>query len=344
MDWLAWLKLNTRKEGDNNTEADNFVDTGHDAIEELAFSGPFSSSNLSVFLIRGKDSTKGKHFVTLEEALEKKQVVVEETGNVSELRIKNKGKDTVFLQSGDILKGGRQDRTLQFDMILTADSGFVPVKSFCVEHGRWSQRGVEDVTTFTASHDYLSHKSLRMAAKHTNDQNEVWKEVLNMQTRTASNTASSLSDIQDKSSPSSLQLTLESEKVQESIEVYLKELAELPEQESDIIGYAFAINGEVNNIDVYSSNALFKKMWPKLIKAAAVEALAERQENKDFEEVAVDRVKTCMQDAEQAKARVKAVSGQSKTILRETAQNVLFETRNMKDEDGWVHRNYASKT
>jgi hypothetical protein len=228
-------------------------------------------------------------------------------------------------------------------MILTADSGFVPVKSFCVEHGRWSQRGAEDVTTFTASHDYLSHKSLRMAAKHTNDQNEVWKEVLNMQTRTASNTASRLSDIQNKTSPSSLQLTLESEKVQEAIELYLKELSDLAETESDIIGYAFAINGEVNNIDVYSCNALFKKMWSKLIKAAAVEALAERQEYKAFEYVTVERVKTCMHDAEQAKARVKAVSGQSKTILRETAQNVLFETRNIKDEDGWVHRNYASK-
>lgn len=321
MDWLAWLKLNTRK-GDDSVQEDKFVDTGHAAIEDLAFAGPFSSSNLSVFLIRGKDSVKAKHFVTLEEALEKKQVVVEETGNVSELRIKNKGKDTVFLQSGDILKGGRQDRTLQFDMILTADSGFVPVKSFCVEHGRWSQRGVEDVTTFTHSHDYLSHKSLRMAAKHTNDQNEVWKEVLNMQTRTASNTASSLSEIQHEASPSSLQLTLESEKVQEAIEVYLKELSDLAEKEPDVIGYAFAINGEVNNIDVYSCNALFKKMWPKLIKAAAVEAIAERQENKAFEDVTLDRVKTCMHDAEQAKARIKAVSGQSKTILRETKQNV----------------------
>lgn len=342
MDWLAWLKLNTRK-GDDATEEQNFVDMGHDEIEGLAFSGPFSSSNLSVFLIRGKDSIKAKHFVTLEEALEQKQVVVEETGNVSELRIKNKGKDTVFLQSGDILKGGRQDRTLQFDMILTANSGFVPVKSFCVEHGRWSQRGVEDVTTFTHSHDYLPHNSLRMAAKHSNDQNEVWKEVLNMQTRTASNTASSLSDIQDKTSPSSLQLTLESEKVQEAIEVYMKEISDLSEKEGDVIGYAFAINGEISCIDVYSCNALFKKMWPKLIKAAAVEALAERQENKAFDEVTVDRVKTCMHDAEQAKARIKAVSGQSKTILRETAKNVLFETRNIKDEDGWVHRNYASK-
>src|SRR2546425_8984675 len=33
----------------------------------------------------------------------------------------------------------------------------------------------------------------------------------------------------------------------------------------------------IQSADVYASNALFAKLWPKLIRASAVEALAERQ-------------------------------------------------------------------
>ena len=48
-----------------------------------------------------------------------------------------------------------------------------------------------------------------------------------------------------------------------------------------MIGYVFAINGHINSADVYASRALFLKLWPKLLEASAVEAIAEL--NKDVE-------------------------------------------------------------
>ena len=45
-----------------------------------------------------------------------------------------------------------------------------------------------------------------------------------------------------------------------------------------MIGYAFAINGKVNSADMYVSNDLFLRMWPKLLRASAVEALSERRD------------------------------------------------------------------
>ena len=47
-----------------------------------------------------------------------------------------------------------------------------------------------------------------------------------------------------------------------------------------MIGYVFAINGKVNSADIYGSNVLFKKLWPKLLKANAIEAIAELQKDK----------------------------------------------------------------
>lgn len=78
-------------------------------------SGPFTHDNLQVFLIHGDTQLEERRYATLSEALEKKLVVVKETGNVQELTIENLSKDlTVFLNAGDIVKGGRQDGTVSW--------------------------------------------------------------------------------------------------------------------------------------------------------------------------------------------------------------------------------------
>ena len=46
------------------------------------------------------------------------------------------------------------------------------------------------------------------------------------------------------------------------------------------MGYAFAVNGKLSTADIYPSNRLFRKMWPKLIKTAAAEAIAARTTTK----------------------------------------------------------------
>lgn len=50
--------------------------------------------------------------ITLNEAIERKAIIIHETGNVEELFVENKGDVHVFIQAGDIIKGGRQDRIL----------------------------------------------------------------------------------------------------------------------------------------------------------------------------------------------------------------------------------------
>ena len=78
-------------------------------------------------------------------------VKVHETGNVNELQIENLGTDEVFVQSGDIVKGGQQDRVLTVSLLLPPKSGRIPIASFCVEQGRWTARGKEDVKTFATA-------------------------------------------------------------------------------------------------------------------------------------------------------------------------------------------------
>ncbi len=110
-------------------------------------SDPIVHENLAVYFIHGK-SAAGNVPLTLEEAMAKGVVHVNETSNVNQLEIENLGNEEVFVQSGDIVKGGQQDRTLMVSLVLPPKSGRIPIASFCVEQGRWSARGREDVGTF----------------------------------------------------------------------------------------------------------------------------------------------------------------------------------------------------
>ena len=106
--------------------------------------------NLAIYFIHGK-SAPGKVPLTLDEAMAKGTVKVRETSNVNQLEIENLGNEEVFVQSGDIVKGGKQDRTLMVSLVLPPKSGSIPIASFCVEEGRWSARGREDAKNFATA-------------------------------------------------------------------------------------------------------------------------------------------------------------------------------------------------
>ena len=50
----------------------------------------------------------GKNFLTLQEALAQKKVIVYETKDVNELAIRNLSNQDVYLQSGDVVRGGER--------------------------------------------------------------------------------------------------------------------------------------------------------------------------------------------------------------------------------------------
>ncbi len=300
--------------------------------------GPFTHDNLSVFLIHGKDN--GKTFVTLQEALDEKKVVVHETGSVNELSIENVSDNEVYVQSGDIVKGGRQDRMLVVDLIVPAHSGNIPIAAFCVEHGRWSQRGGEAAAVFSTSNDSIATRELKLAAKAEGSQTEVWRQVGAAQAKLSENVGTPVNGV---ASPSSFQLAIENTDVQKSADGYIKAFSQILHGKSDVIGYAFAINGKINSADVYASSALFKKLWPKLLKSSAIEAVADLQKDGKFETPTADNVRSFLAASETGSEKEKDVTQRIRLVTRESDANVFFETRDRARADAWVHRNYIKK-
>ena len=141
---LCWLALSALA----LAEGDKADARPKDDPAAYTISGPFTHDNLTIFLLHGKDTLSGKPLLTLQEALEQKKAVVHETAQVNELSVENVSEDVeIYVQPGDIVKGGRQDRLIAVDLILPPKSDKVPIASFCVEARRWAKRGGEaDVT------------------------------------------------------------------------------------------------------------------------------------------------------------------------------------------------------
>jgi hypothetical protein len=309
-------------------------------VSDYKISAPFSYKNLTIFLIHGKDQTDKKNILTLEEAMENKEFVVYETDDVNELAVENLSKtNDVFIQSGDIVKGGQQDRLLAVSIIIPANSGRVLIAAFCVESGRWAKRGGEDKGQFSSSGERIVSKDLKIAANITRSQSEVWNEVSNTQDKLSANVGTV---VNSAASETSLQLSLENKKVRENIDRYVANLGKIIEGKKDVIGYAFAINGKINSADVYVSNSLFKKLWLKMLKASATEAVANLNEKTKAEKVDAAQVKTFLSDSEKGKSKEETVSKQTKVITREDESNVVFEAMDEKAKL-IVHKSYVKK-
>jgi hypothetical protein len=309
----------------------------------FTISRPVTCLNLAVYFFHGEDVIPNKNFVTLQEALETNRIVVHETGTVGQLAVENTSRDfEVFIQAGDIVKGGRQDRVLAYDLIVPPQSGRLEINSFCVEAGRWQQRGTEDSDRFSMSSGQLPGKGLRLAVNSARQQGQVWEKVKEQQDKLSHTLKKNLADPQ---SPSSLQLTLEDKDLLAKIDAYTSKLQKAPEGKTKVIGFALAINGKVESAEIYGSSILSKKMWPKMLRAAAIDALSDLQPGKRFEPADVDAVLVFLGDTDKNRHNetTTKVTGRIQVTVRATANSVSVETRDGHQEGSVIHRSVIAK-
>jgi hypothetical protein len=143
-------------------------------------------------------------------------------------------------------------------------------------------------------------------------------------------------------SNTSFQLTLEHKNVRAAVANYSKPLAKLLQGKKNVIGLAIVINGKITSADVYASSALFKKLWPKLMNAAVIEAIAERKQNK-FKPVTIKAVNAFLTEITARPVFVNEINNRIKVGERESDGAVLFETRDRARRQLVIHRSYLAK-
>lgn len=315
--------------------------------KDYEISGPYSYKNLDIFLVHGEDKIKAEKILTLEEAMEQKKLVVHETSNVGELTVENKSDDsTIYIQSGDIVKGGKQDRVMRYDVMVPPKSKKIPVDSYCVEAGRWSQRGNENHRNFTGSKKMVASKKAKLAAKHNGSQQEVWGEVAGIQNKLGANLGA---PVKSRQSETSLQLTLENKTLKKEMDLYVKHLGTVIEDKKDTLGFIFALNGEINSADIYPSQTLFKKLRTKLLESCAVEAIAEIKKDgpANAKSLTSTDIIEWLAEVEKGKKSKKTINTSVEMNVNESDDNVAFETvdKNAKTgKSGWIHKSYIKKS
>lgn len=326
------------------------------AADGVRVSGPIVHDNLAIYYLHGS-ATGDAAPMSLEEALAKGRVKVRETGNVNELTVENAGDSEVFVQAGDIVKGGRQDRVLSVDLLLPPRSGVVPIAAFCVESGRWTARGQEDARQFSTaaaampSHDAKLAMRTYMAnvaqsspaggrpyaaepsrADTGSSQQKIWAMVRATQDRLARSVGA-------PASPSSLQLSLESEKLKAAQAAYMTALQN-GKVDDDVVGYIAAINGKISGGDVYASPELFRKMWPKLLAASVTEAIGHK-DAVNADPPSTDQLAAFIKSVESAPESERVLNSNVIVATRDGDTSLYAETR--RANGAWVHRNYLAK-
>src|SRR5438552_18993496 len=98
--------------------------------DSLSVRGPFMHGRLTLYLVEAPTSPS-HYYLTLREALASGRAVVREN-NSQTLVVQNLSDTDLFIQSGELIKGGQQDRMIASDLVIAArDSS--PLRVYCIE-------------------------------------------------------------------------------------------------------------------------------------------------------------------------------------------------------------------
>ena len=136
--------------------------------------------------------------------------------------------------------------------------------------GRWVRRGDEPARVFASSTNAAGSSGLKLAVRKTKSQTAVWAEVAAAQVELSESLATT---VYARSSPSSMELTLENKSVKKATKQYVKALTDSVGNHDDVVGVVGVVNGRVRSANIFAWHELFLQLWPKTLSALAVEAV-----------------------------------------------------------------------
>lgn len=238
--------------------------------------------------------------------------------DVNSLIVINRSEKPLYLMPGEVIIGGSQDRTIGDEVVIAPHSEPTRIKVFCVEHGRWGAKHVDETRhqltassgtailgndrsqdleklaeaanqgKFVASVGQLS-KSSRLAVQSDKDQSAVWQKVAETNGQTGVSSQSGAFTANYSDAP-----TLQ------RLKPYLEHLQTAVANQDQIVGVLVAINGKMESMDVFESTPLFQKVWPKLLRSYALDAANVADEATDDEKCTITSARAFFEEALQA--------------------------------------------
>lgn len=214
------------------------------------------------------------NYVSLDEALKLNKIEISEksingrSDEVNKLYVENKSNDTLVLLAGEIVKGGKQDRTLSDDVVLVPKSGKVDLDVFCVEHGRWDEKAENVVANMPMEEKKFKmttamvKPSVRKNAVVDKSQGKVWQKVDEVNTKANQETETAAYTAFD-----------ENVDYKKQEKEYADYFDKHEPKDSKWVGVIAVSGSSVIGCDVFVTHDLFIKSWSKLLPSYINEAI-----------------------------------------------------------------------
>ena len=234
------------------------------ALDTLELGTPVTAANLVMFPLLLPEERMPAYF-TLDEALAAglaSVTEVSEGGSVPELRVKNQATLPLLILDGEELVGAKQNRIVNLTILVPAEQTLhIPVS--CVEAGRWARRSREFAAAGRAH--YATGRaqkleqvscSLRASGTRRADQGAVWHDIDAKAERLGAHSATqAAAEMYDKS--------------RRQLDEFQERLEAVPRQ----AGALFTIDGIVTGLDLFDSQATWRKSMRKLVQSYGLDAL-----------------------------------------------------------------------
>jgi len=223
---------------------------------------------------------------------------------VNELVVINHSDKPLYLMPGEIVIGGRQDRTVGQELVIAPDGKPVGINVFCVEHGRWGGREARAYAGLLAATPARTtpraddvggpgaidafQGNLTLNVNQTTDLANAGKFVgsigsLNKAARIAVQSGEGQGKVWDEVAAENAKAGVTAQsgtfsgnyaenQSSDRLTGYVDHLAAPIAETQNIVGVIIAVNGQIETMDVFESTPLFKKLWPKLLKSYALDA------------------------------------------------------------------------
>ncbi len=213
---------------------------------------------LTVYPILARGKTRPLDILTLDQAMSRGQLVITENkrARVRSLTAVNKSDKPVFIMAGEMIVGARQDRMVGRDILIPPRTT-IDIPVYCVEKRRWRHVSRKFSTMVQAA-----PQKVRSLAYARASQGRVWENVdqVNRRVGAAPRTAALRAAFQDP-------------KVRARIKQYQGHLNRLPRKYPNQVGVIVAVKGRFLAADIFGNPTLFGRMWPKLVKSYALDAV-----------------------------------------------------------------------
>jgi hypothetical protein len=204
--------------------------------------------------------TSRKKYITLKEGLQKGLITIEERGeylvdNINVLMIQNRSGKDLFIKSGEIVMGGRQDRVFARDTIIRSSSKPAAVSVYCIEENRWSSHEKKFIYRGNTAN------GLQKLIDSVNSQTKLWDEIRRLLKQN------------NQTSTSSYAALINNKKISDTTNAYFQYfLRELRRKDSSIVGVIASTGNKVLGADVFITTSLFYQTLPNILEKFAIEA------------------------------------------------------------------------